>query len=100
MGTGGRQAMDNSTMKENIYKKRLFNLGQTPTSSEGAVRNALALISCCKHFVTSEIVEKSEEQEGENPKFNFLPKVTIPKRIKGDSLVKQKKQSENGFCPC
>lgn len=45
------------------------------------VRNALALISCCEHFVTREMVEESEEQEGENTKFNFLPKLTIPKVI-------------------
>lgn len=73
------------------------SLGPTPTSSQGQlyfrIRNALALISRCVHFVTSKRVEKErnrerdKEEERETMKFNFLPKVTIPKRIKVDTLT-------------
>ena len=53
----------------------------------------MALISRCTHFDTSKRVEKErragrdKEEERENMKFNFLPKVTIPKRIKVDTLT-------------
>lgn len=72
-------------------------LGPTPASSEGqiyfGVRNALALISRCAHLDTSKRVEKErnrrrdKEEERKNMKFNFLPKVTIPRRIKVDILT-------------
>lgn len=67
------------------------SLGPTPTSSEEQiyfrVRNALALISRCAHFDTSKRVEKERLMEREKMKSNFLPKVTIPKRIKVNTLT-------------
>lgn len=82
-------------MNENKYKKGVSTLDKCQPHQRGQiyfrVRNAVALISRCVHFVMTEMVEKSEKRRrgGGNMKFNFLPKVTIPKRIKADSLVKQ-----------
>lgn len=53
----------------------------------------MALISRCAHFDTSKRLEKErrterdKEGERENMKFNFVPKVTIPKRIKVYTLT-------------
>lgn len=74
-------------------------LGPTPTSSEEQiyfrVRNALALISRCAHFDTSKRVEKERLMEREKMKSNFLPKVTIPKRIKVNTLTNKGGGREN-----